>query len=428
MTTILAIATDSRALKLIKACQQCFKVRLEVASDFDHGLKTIFEARPRLIFVQNEISGILANVVARHVKGLLRNEAPLIIVLSSGPCPPGSLENSFDAAVDLTLDDISVGNALLDHMQSVCTAKVTEPQEDEESNPFPELEPTTLSTPQDELNLPGHGFFFLPPEPPEEEPADKVSTIIPVPEPPSIVPTEESKPERPKKTVIPESDKLDKDLPEGFIILGPETETPQRKRTRESETNWHSTPPKPKDDQRKKLMILAILVAFACIEVWWLSGNNPPPQPPQKVAPRPAPPVQQPAPQPQQPEKPAQPQALVLPAIMAKAALDPEFTASHPGWERRVSPGVEFRIFREASAIKAIQTLATSKEPLAANFLQTIVAEACGTGNVAVSRTTERNGYLIEQGMASANSEIELYRLRKSGALRGFVITMLPAH
>jgi hypothetical protein len=84
---------------------------------------------------------------------------------------------------------------------------------------------------------------------------------------------------------------------------------------------------------------------------------------------------------------------------------------------------MEFRLFREGDRLAAIQVMATGKSPITESQLQALMKESSGADSHTVSSHAEQNGYLIERGLDSSGSEIELYRNSKTRELRGFVLT-----
>lgn len=88
MNTILFISDDFRSGDLLTFLRSHYKGRVKLAPDFDQGLKDVFDNRPSGVFIQSEISGISGETVARHIKTLLRTEAPRIILVHTAPLKP----------------------------------------------------------------------------------------------------------------------------------------------------------------------------------------------------------------------------------------------------------------------------------------------------------------------------------------------------
>lgn len=81
MLNIFFVSNDIRVERLIEYYQPFFKTKMRRASDFDQGLKEVFENRPGLVFIQSSINEVSGETVARHIKLLLGGGSPLIVSL-----------------------------------------------------------------------------------------------------------------------------------------------------------------------------------------------------------------------------------------------------------------------------------------------------------------------------------------------------------
>uniref|UniRef100_A0A831XDN6 Uncharacterized protein n=1 Tax=Geobacter metallireducens TaxID=28232 RepID=A0A831XDN6_GEOME len=103
MLTILFISDDTRVADLVARFQPKLKARMRLARDFDEGLKEVFDNRPAAVFIQGEISGISGETVARHIKTLLRADAPRIVLMHTAPLLVQGAKKWFDDTVDFSL-------------------------------------------------------------------------------------------------------------------------------------------------------------------------------------------------------------------------------------------------------------------------------------------------------------------------------------
>lgn len=102
MITILFISDDPRVADIIARFQPQLKGRMRLSHDFDQGLKEVFDNRPSAVFIQGDISGISGETVARHIKALLRGEAPRIVLMHSAPLAVQGAKKWFDYAVEFS--------------------------------------------------------------------------------------------------------------------------------------------------------------------------------------------------------------------------------------------------------------------------------------------------------------------------------------
>jgi hypothetical protein len=85
MLNVFVISSDKRVESLITHFQPFFKTKIRRASDFDQGLKEVFENRPSMVFIQSTIASVSGETVARHIKSLLGSESPTIIFMDETP-------------------------------------------------------------------------------------------------------------------------------------------------------------------------------------------------------------------------------------------------------------------------------------------------------------------------------------------------------
>lgn len=124
-----------------------------------------------------------------------------------------------------------------------------------------------------------------------------------------------------------------------------------------------------------------------------------------------------------QPPPPAK--ATNLPAGIPLNAPDPEFPASHPGWQRYTTSELDFRIFREGTAVRAIQVIARGEKAIENAFFSSFLSDVARGDKHTLHTGTERNGFYVEQGMAGKTAELLVYRTKPAGEIRAFVVAYL---
>lgn len=113
---------------------------------------------------------------------------------------------------------------------------------------------------------------------------------------------------------------------------------------------------------------------------------------------------------------------LQLPSFVPTASLDAAYTRANPGWERYVTAETEYRVFREGSAIRALQAIDLTGKGIPEEFAKKALAEVADLTE-AVPRTTERKGvYLIERSQPSPVTRAVLYRKDPSRQIKAFVV------
>ena len=109
----LLFISDSPKVEYIKSVlQPVLKVIIDVVTDFDHGLKDVFEKRPATVCIQDHIGGVTGESVARHIQMLLGNSAPTFILLYAGNDKPRAIKGLYEHLIDLKQSDRAVAEEL----------------------------------------------------------------------------------------------------------------------------------------------------------------------------------------------------------------------------------------------------------------------------------------------------------------------------
>jgi flagellar FliL protein len=99
----LLFISDSPKIDYIKNdLQPSLKVIIDVVTDFDNGLKDVFDKRPTTVCIQDQIGGVTGESVARHIQMLLGYSAPTFILLHSGNGMAKAIKGLFEHLVDIS--------------------------------------------------------------------------------------------------------------------------------------------------------------------------------------------------------------------------------------------------------------------------------------------------------------------------------------
>jgi hypothetical protein len=85
--------------------QPLLKVKIDIVTDFDYGLKDVFEKRPATVFIQEQIAGVTGESVARHIQMLLGSGAPSFVFMYEEPSKAKPIKGLFEHLVDLSQND-----------------------------------------------------------------------------------------------------------------------------------------------------------------------------------------------------------------------------------------------------------------------------------------------------------------------------------
>ncbi len=147
MVNLLFITSCNKFERIMSSLQPLLKVRIDVVSDFDIGLKDVFEKRPATVFIQDQIAGVTGESVARHIQMLLGVGAPSFVFMHEGGTKAKPIKGLFEYLVDLSQTDETVVKDILDILKShlgpqwdkVYLSPKIEPQAVSDTSLFPNL-------------------------------------------------------------------------------------------------------------------------------------------------------------------------------------------------------------------------------------------------------------------------------------------------
>jgi len=480
MITILFISDDSRAADLIARFQPQLKARLRLALDFDQGLKEVFDNRPAAVFIQSDISGISGETVARHIKTLLRTDAPRIVLIHTSPLSMQGTKKWFDDTVDFSLPQTDLVEQFRQRLAEIASDQWLEQNhgQSRSSEDVPvakEMDaPVPVSPPPGEFEFfdwetPGNSAAAAV-RTPHVQPVQEINelqhgapsagaTPVPVEEgedavaPSPVSPGAELRAAMP--SIIEESataqSVFSDQVPSPQVSASPPVPPPRdvahqpasppgtslsygvavgdfsAEKSDGGNAEWVTVPSPGKEfkepsGQRLSLWAGAIVVLLIGAVVGGSlllkgGGRN------TGTAGKPAPQ----APAPARPPSASAPSAVTpaaegIPSFVPVSGRDPGYAKVHPGWERYRGAGVEFRLYREQGRLKVVQVIALRGKTIPEAQVTKIVKVLTGSGNRTISSQTNKGGYLREVGKIAGNNEIVIYR--KGSVIRGVVITL----
>ena len=482
MITILFISDDLRAAELVIALQSHCRAKIRLAADFDEGLKEVFDNRPAVVLIQNDISGISGETVARHIKTLLRADAPRIVLIHSTPLKLQGGKKWYDDTLDLSLSPSDMVESFRSQL-AACRAGLwieeAPAATTEELEPVPSAGPSVEEpSPEPAVTAPEFELFDwevtpqapaagVPEPPPVVSPAPKVTAPLSIQPPvPSAEPTVERSDEVIQPSVpagvaspvhppaaTPVAHDVKGELPvapqpSGGLAPPPRPEGAMARQVpsvsdfnaetfEDAPPAWLATAEDAEHKASRTPLIwsLAILAAVVVVVIGYLVFNGRGrPQPPAAGQPAtPAPAASSVSVPPQvsaQPSRrdtvsppPATSEPRRLPPFVPVAGRDAAFAKANPGWERYLGKGREYRIFRENGRIRAFQIIARDAATIPESSLASALKELTGSPEKSVASRGGKGGYVAERGRTAGNGEVVVYR-KKEGAIKGIVITL----
>jgi hypothetical protein len=108
MVNLLFISNNPKFYFIKNSLKPLLKVKIDIVGDFDLGLKNVFEKRPGMVFIQDQIAGVTGESVARHIQLLLGSGAPPFICMHDGNLNAKPIEGLYDYLIDLSQDNAKV--------------------------------------------------------------------------------------------------------------------------------------------------------------------------------------------------------------------------------------------------------------------------------------------------------------------------------
>jgi len=465
MITIVIISNDPHVLLLKERFQTLITAQICIFSDFEQGLVAVFDKRPAAVFIQREIGGTTAEVIAKQIKGLLRDASPRIVLMGDLGGQKGERPSCFDDSFDFASSEEElcaffgtqlkkipylrwkegdgpadwggVTPEVIPVHQEMCRveghavsapALPVEPQEKAIDTP-----PMAMSHPAESPVAAGQGGerpvepasagaegkpraaaprSVSSPQPPaagESTAAGAASPQRPRPEPQAARPP--AAPGRPRPASPPRPETQVEELPPFESLFG-------------QKPRQHSLP------LFAAAALLGVLVLGVGVygvarlpAIQSLFGAAPTPAPPQPAAPA-VQAVQAVQVVVDNRATAQSSQKASLPRLISPDRKDVAYSTTHPGWERFLSPGMEFRVFRSGSDIKAIQVIAAGEKGIGEEVVAGLLQDLLGSGDYSATSRARKKDYLVDQATLANGAELALYRKSDGGGIRGVVVTL----
>jgi hypothetical protein len=476
MNNLLFISNNPQ-IKLLKAYfQQILKMRIEVVGDFDQGLKDVFEKRPAVVCIQDQIGGVSGESVARHIQLLLGKDASHFILMHEGNPKARIVSGLFDHLVDLTVPFEKVCESLSkalkivlgSHWDAIYTALPVVKQSvfqevDSGISPADQLiedfiTESSIFNPQNVMPLPGQEVepvaepesvfeHDLPGGPPAEPAAAMITLPKPLVAPdPLVLPVQMDPLVAGKKPpaslmqplldppVRPTVQKPPVAVVTEESAISDETSVPVEELLQAFEENYKSR----KRMIRLVIIVILVLLVFGLVLIVLKQRTG--------VSHSPVAVVKQQLPvRPEQPEQTQVVQTLVssvkpsnrvtqttasmpdlIPSFIPKSGHDAGFSNKKPGWSRYLSERRDYRLFHADGKLMALQVLVIGDSTITPSELKLALRELTGNEQFPAGHQEHKGELWLEHALASGHAELLIYRSRKNGPIKAFVIAPIP--
>jgi hypothetical protein len=425
-------------------------LRLRVASSLEQGGEEIAADKPAMVFVQTHVSGLSADILLMHLKKRLGRRRTRFVLLA----PPDQVNDAvlklYHSSLDTSQDDFQLLDAVNDAIATLTAkgkkraAAVAEPAE---ASPVADAVPLAPKEPalQEPVAV-DRVDFQISPSAFSPQYAESLSAVAAKPAEPPPVEQESAYAARPRLSVYSE---FTSSLESAVSDVRP-TEQPSLRDSRQDDAIGIETRPRARY-ARFLLWFVPLVVVVLVVTLLQHRGSQPKvvdvaplaPALPGEAEKAPAPAMKQPIAgadasaaarahvssidQTKGAKGQAPPSVAArltsLPSFIPRDGFDRRYGAANPGWERYMGLVTEFKVFREGTAIKAIQVIDKGGRGIPEGFMKSALAQLVGNSSFVLASTEKKDGYEIQRGQLAANLNAVFYRDAQGGGLRAFVVT-----
>ena len=433
MTELLLITDIPRLRKVFSRMAEEPDMRLRVSTSLENGAQEIIAEKPAFIFVQTHLSGFSPEILLMHLKKQLGKKRSRFILLSTKEQTNEEVLKQYHGHIDTSLDD----NQLFDAIKGIL-----------ENEPHhTKIDHTNMTQPADELQ----NVFTTKPIIHEIKGSDQTEQAASEMQIQKIPPAENATSDtsleeqgviysrRSPLSVYSEFTSSFDSAVSSMPSNEPEHKSGHWSDLQDDATDIEAVQTRPRWATLLiwALPVLAIVVAVTMFQQYISQPKTvdiapalPAAVPNKETTPAVVAPAEkiinaQPAPVPVPvPIKEAAPNRLTtLPDFVPAGKLDSSFGKTNPGWELYKGSKKDFKVFRDASGIKAIQVIDREGKGMSNQFMFDILKQIVKAPKFTVELTEKKDGYEIRRGRLTDDLTMVQYVDTESSKLRAFVVT-----
>ncbi len=476
MLNLLIISNNNKAESIRKILQPMLKAKIDILGDFDLGLKEVFEKRPTTVLIQDNLDGVSAENVARHIEMLLGKNGPTFILMHDGNPTVKPVKGLFDHVVDLSMPAKPFFEDLISKLKLVYGDQWVKFYIASDSNRKGPVAGVTPGIDRDAANRMVHELLSdLNSENESQEEkvvlrsAEKIKTEVAEDSKIIATKTEEvtallvetanghrqiqlvsedqkavPQNQKAKPQINPPSQPVStgiKSVPLSSSQNADSAESPPPDLSKLSDDILLSFEKNYRTDSShwKSVAIIGVIVICILAGGWYLLGNNlTTPATTRKKQETPAASVAQPVTSAVSVAAPANivqktlssstksvnEAKVTLPSFVSLKGRDLAFTGNGPGWERYLSESVDIRLFRKEGRLRAIQVLALKGEIISDNYLKNVLKEVGGYDQLKQLSVNQKQGFKMQRYGLNPKGELLIYRKKASNAISAFVLSL----
>lgn len=471
MSNLLLITDVARLRKIFGRLTEDKNIRLRVVNNLEKGGEEIAIEKPDVVFVQTHLSGLSADILIMHLKKQLGRKRSRFVLLASSGQANDAILKPYQGWLDTSAED----SQLLSELQLLLATLLSKPKKGEESVP-PEpttsvdFKPLPVSRAESSALL-DHSQVSEAVTPQHAATELQLPAVTPATPEPSLEEQGVTYAPRQRLSVYSEFTSSFDNAVSG--TAEPETleqATPSPAHNWDTE-NIDTVETKPTRSKRGAFLLWLAPVVVAVVVITYLQQQKPAPKPEPTTAKTAPAAVVTPAPQALPPNAPAlgpaktpavvtvvppaatqdqdrmsdkavlsaiaenrgskSPAAVAssiarptsLPDFIPRYGFDKQFGTTNPGWERYKGQVTEFKVLREAQAIKAIQVIDRGGQGVPESFMKGVLNQVAKKPVLSIESSEKKDGYEIQRGRIAENIKVVYYRDESGGKLRAFVLT-----
>lgn len=472
MSNLLLITDVARLQNVFGRLVEDETIRLRVVNTLEMGGDEIAIEKPDVVFVQTHLSGLSADILLKHLKKQLGRKRSRFVLLAAPSQTTDAVVKTYQGWLDTSQDEGQIYSGLRQLLENLCNkSKKNDGSAQEETDTAPSETPQAVSSAESSALLgrtPIHGEV-----PPQPEETGQQFPVVPAAAEPTLEEQGITYAPRQRMTVYsefnssfdsavsstPEPERLEQaaappvhdwrdediDIVESarpakskkssfllwlvpvVIVVVVVTFLQQQKSSLVPETPTVKTVPPASVKPPVQTALPAPVVAPAQPEPVTAAvtaptvGTPATQNPPEAAAPQTV--VENRPPPAAAPPAPTVPRMTKLPGFIPLQGMDKQFGATHPGWEKYADKTTEFKVFREAQAVKALQVIDRGGEGIPEPFMRSILLQVSRSSAPKIEVSEKKDGYEIQRGRVADNIRVVYYRDEDGKKLRAFVLT-----
>ena len=427
MVNILFISDSTTAAALKEGLQQVLTIKVELATDFDQGLKEVFEKRPVIVCIQDLIDGVTGDSVAQHIKLLLGNKAPNFVLMCHGQQGLQADPKLFNHYLDLDVAYDAVYQELGAAVRRLLGEQWTAVYSPTSGSSLYMYDPDC----DDDISTS------------QEEKDKKESQLTDSGEASLQMPVDQDESEVSFAGLLSQDEAVNTTSGQQTVAAVQENQKFGRVKKAYGSSEEHSSLSGNQVDNLltdfeenyrsgragiKKSVILAVVFVLLAGGGWYsvqkrhiTAGENsvnglhasvPEESRQLKYSVALQPSVQ----------LPSLPKSIKDFSFLRTATADVNYSKSQPGWRRYLTSSRDYRLFDQAGSLLAVQVIVIGSGAITEQELTKIFSEVVGGTGYRISKSEQRGGLYVEHGQFTNGSELLLYRSKAGDSIKAAVI------